>query len=188
MLAAPAAAADPVPFERPGTLVAFLENMKRAAKEAMLLDEAFYTEANLKNAFAARHVVYGRPVEGFRLYGTVSGFGNLIDAVRIGGSVHDGMQLDFTLSAPANGAPEGNLRLSFMVPRRGFDDIEAAFGKQWKPTPYLGRSTTNVEPYALRNHGSTAINYSLGEGPPGRWMIFSFDARALLELVSVVNQ
>ena len=185
-LAAPAVAA-PVPFARPGTLVAFLENMKRAAQEAMLLDEAFYTEANLKNAFGAMHVVYGRPADGFRLYGTVAGFGNLIDAVRMGGAVREGMQLDFTLSSPAEGAPEGNLRLTFMLPRRTFDDVEAAFGKSWKPAAYRGRSS-NVEPYALRNHGSTSINYSLGEGPPGRWMIFSFDARALLEQVSVANQ
>jgi hypothetical protein len=186
MLATPAAA-DSLPFERPGTLVAFLQNMKHAAEERLLLDETFYGEANLKNAFAAAHVVYGLPQEGFRLYGTVAGFGNLIDAVRIGGSVREGMQLDFTLSSPENAAPEGNLRLSFMLARRSFEDVEAAFGKQWKPAAYRGRST-NVEPYALRNHGSTAINYSLGDGPPGRWMIFSFDARALLELVSVANQ
>src|SRR4051812_31631407 len=120
MLPTPAAAADPVPFERPGTLVAFLENMRRAAKEAVLLDEAFYKEANLKNAFGASHVVYGRPIEGFRLYGTVAGFGNLIDPVRIGGNTREGMQLDFTLSSPENAAPEGNLRLSFMIPRRSF--------------------------------------------------------------------
>jgi len=185
-IAANPAAAAPVAFEPPRTLIAFLQNMKRAAEERLLLDEAFYAEANLKNAFAATHVVYGRPQAGFRLYGTVAGFGVLSDGVRLGGSVRENMQLDFTLSAPENAAPEGNLRLSFLVPKRGFDDVEATFGKDWKPAAYTSPSTTRA-PYATRNHGSSAISYGLGEGPPGRWMTFSFDARAQLELVTMVN-
>ena len=186
MVAAAPALAAPVSFERPGTLVAFLENMKRTAQEGLLLDEAFYAEANLKNVFGASYVVYGRPAAGFRLYGTVAGFGKLIDPVRSGGVVREGMQLDFTLSAPENAAPEGNLRLSFAIPRRTFDDIEAVFGKNWKNADYHGRPN-DPETYALRHHGRSAISYTLASGPPGGWMIFSFDARALLELVTVAN-
>lgn len=178
--------AAPASFERPRTLMVFLQNMKRAAEERLLLDEAFYAEANLKNAFAASHVVYGRPQEGFRLYGTVAGFGVLSDGVRVGGRVRENMQLDFTLSAPSNAAPEGNLRLSFVVPKRSFDDIEAAFGKAWKEVPYVPPST-DQEPYASRLHGSSAISYTLGNGPPGGWLTFAFDARAMLELVTVAN-
>ena len=191
---APARAA-PVAFERPRTLVAFLQNMKRAAEERLLLDEAFYAAANLKNAFAATDVVYGQPREGFRLYGTAAGFGVLSDSVRLGGSVRENMQLDFTLSAPPNAAPEGNLRLSFVVPRRRFDDIEAAFGKEWKEVPYVPRSTVQ-EPYASRLHGSSAISYTLGSPSaslgagtsPDGWLTFAFDARAMLELVTVANR
>lgn len=182
---APAWAA-PISFEPPRTLIAFLQNMKRAAQEGLLVDEAFYAEANLKNAFGAAYVVYGRPVAGFRLYGTVAGFGILADPVRMGGNVREGMQLDFTLSAPENAAPEGNLRLSFAIPKRSFDDIESVFGKEWKPAAYVSRPN-DPRPYALRHHGSSAISYTLGEGPPGRWMTFSFDARALLELATVAN-
>src|SRR4051812_37794293 len=104
--------AAPAAFEPPRTLSAFLLNMKRAAEERLLLDEAFFAEANLRNAFAAMHVVYGQPQDGFRLYGTVAGFGVLSDGVRVGGSVRENMRLDFTLSAPSDAAPEGNLRLS----------------------------------------------------------------------------
>ena len=178
--------AAPVAFERPRTLVAFLRNMKRAAEERLLLDETFYADANLKNAFAATYVVYGLPQEGFRLYGTVAGFGVLSDGVRQGGIVRENMKLDFTLSAPPNAAPEGNLRLSFVVPRRSFDDVEAAFGKEWKDAPY-NRQPTDPEPYALRNHGGSAIRYTLGAGPPGGWLTFAFDSRAMLELVTVAN-
>ena len=180
------ARAVPAAFEPPRTLIAFLQNMKRAAEERLLLDEAFYAEANLKNAFAATHVVYGRPLEGFRLYGTVAGFGVLSDGVRLGGNVRENMQLDFTLSAPRDTGPEGNLRLSFVIPRRSFDDIEAVFGKEWKNAAYTRRSN-DPEPYALRNHGKSAISYTLGAGPPGGWLSFAFDARAMLELVTVVN-
>lgn len=190
IVAAPAplaqARAAPVAFEPPRTLIAFLQNMKRAAEERLLLDEAFYGEANLKNAFAATHVAYGRPQAGFRLYGTVAGFGVLSDGVRLGGSVRENMQLDFTLSAPQNAAPEGNLRLSFVVPRRSFDDIESVFGKAWKQGEYRGRAN-NPEPFALRHHGSSAISYTLDEGRPGGWLTFAFDARAMLELVTVAN-
>jgi len=189
IVAAPALAdpgASPGAFERPGTLIAFLQNMKRAAQDGLLLDQAFYAEANLKNVFGANYVVYGRLIDGIRTYGTVAGFGVLADLVRTGGGTREGMQLDFTLSAPENAAPEGNLRLSFLVPKRGFDDVEATFGKDWKPAAYTSPSTTRA-PYATRNHGSSAISYGLGEGPPGRWMTFSFDARAQLELVTMVN-
>ena len=186
VVAAPARAA-PAAFETPRTLTAFLQNMKRAAEERLLLDEAFYAEASLKHAFAATHVGYGTPVAGFRRYGTVSGFGVLSDGVRVGGSVRENMRLDFTLSAPENAAPEGNLRLSFVIPRRSFDAIEAAFGTGWKEVPYVPPSTDR-EPYASRLHGSSAISYTLGAGPPGGWMTFAFDARAMLELVTVANR
>jgi hypothetical protein len=180
------ARAQPAAFEPPRTLMALLQNMKRAAEERRLLDEAFYAETNLKNAFAATHVAYGNQVAGFRLYGTVAGFGVLSDGVRLGGSVRENMQLDFTLSAPENAAPEGNLRLSFVIPKRSFDDIESVFGKEWKNAAYTPRAN-DPEPYALRHHGKSAISYTLGGGLPGGWMNFAFDARAMLELFTVAN-
>jgi len=194
-IAAIPALAAPVAFEPPRTLIAFLQNMKRAAEERLLLDETFYAEANLKNAFAATHVAYGRPQAGFRRYGTVAGFGVLSDGVRLGGSVRENMQLDFTLSAPENAAPEGNLRLSFVIPKRSFDDIESVFGKDWKQGDYRSRAN-NPEPFALRHHGSSAISYTLGDpsaslragARPGGWLTFAFDARAMLELVTVANR
>ena len=139
------AQAAPAAFEPPRTLIALLQNMKRAAEERLLLDEAFYGEANLKNAFAATHVVYGARQEGFRLYGTVAGFGVLSDGVRLTGGVRENMRLDFTLSSPQDAAPEGNLRLSFVVPRRSFDDIESVFGRDWRQGDYHSRPN-NPEP------------------------------------------
>ncbi len=184
---AASARATPAAFETPRTLTAFLMNMKRAAEERLLLDEAFYAEANLRRAFAATHVEYGTPAAGVRRSGTVSGFGVLSDGVRVRGSVRENMRLDFTLSAPENAAPEGNLRLSFVIPKRSFDDIEAAFGKAWTEVPYVPPSTDR-EPYASRLHGSSVISYTLGAGSPGGWLTFAFDARALLELVTVANR
>ncbi len=163
--------------------MAFLQVMKRVTQERRLLDAAFYEPANLEQLFAASAVSFGRPIAGYRLYGTVSGFGVLVEAVRIGGTAREGMTLAFSLSAPPAGPPEGRLLLTFLQPSVAFDDIEKVFGKEWEPAAYPARADGSA-PYATRAHGSSAIRYRLGEAEPAGWMAFAFNARALLESAS----
>src|ERR1700732_1842566 len=120
--AAPAVAA-PLRLERPRTAIALLLNLKRAADEGLLLDEAFYAEANLKEAFAAAQVTFGRPIDGYRLYGRGSGFGVLFETARIGGNYREGVEFGFSLSSPDAAPVEGRLQLSFPRPILAFDDL-----------------------------------------------------------------
>jgi hypothetical protein len=173
--------AQPLGLERPRTVIALLQNMKQAAGEGALLDEAFYAEANLKESFGAQQVAYGRPIPGYRLYGRVSGFGVLFEATRVGGDYREGGDFSFSLSS-ADAAPvEGMLRLSFLRPTLGFDDVEKAFGRDWKPTGYPAAPGA-PPPHAERAHGGTAVLYPLGSGDLARWIMFAFNPRALLEL------
>ncbi len=152
--------------------------MKRAAADGLLLDESFYAETNLKEAFAAAQVTFGRPVAGYRLYGRVSGFGVLFETVRAGGSYLEGGSLTFSLSSSD---AEGRLQLAFVRPTLAFEEVETVFGKDWQPAAYP--TEAGAAPlHAERVHGGTAIVYDLGGAPKGRWITFAFDARALLKL------
>jgi hypothetical protein len=184
--AAPAVAA-PLRLERPRTAIALLLNLKRAADEGLLLDEAFYAEANLKEAFAAAQVTFGRPIDGYRLYGRVSGFGVLFEAARVGGSYREGVEFGFSLSSPDATPVEGRLQLSFPRPTLAFDDVEKAFGTDWKPAPYPVAPDA-APPHAERVHGGSAIAYRAMNGNPARWITFAFNPRALLELAIAVAQ
>jgi hypothetical protein len=177
-LAAPAPAmAEPVQLERPRTAIGILQNMKRAAADGLLLDESFYAETNLKEAFAASQVAFGRPVAGYRLYGRVSGFGVLFETVRVGGSPREGGDFTFSLSSDA----EGRLQLLFVRPTLAFEEVETVFGKDWQPAAYPPEAGA-APLHAERVHGGTAIVYDLGETPKARWIMFAFDPRALLKL------
>jgi hypothetical protein len=173
--------ADPAP---PHTLIEFLQAMKRAGEEGALLDATFYDEANLKRLFAARGVTFGMAVEGYRLYGTVWGFGPLVEAVRVVGTVREGMTLQFGLQPAQPGPAAGHLQLSFLRPSLPFDQIEQIFGRNWEPGTYPPPPDGAI-PHAERAHGSTAIRYRLGSGPPARWMDFAFSSRALVEAATV---
>jgi hypothetical protein len=175
------AVAQPLRLERPRTVTGLLQNMKRAAGEGVLLDETFYAEANLKESFAASQVAYGRPIEGYRLYGRVSGFGVLFEATRVGGDYRESGDFNFSLSSVEAAPVEGKLQLSFLRPTLAFDDVETVFGKDWKPTSYPVAPGA-PPPHAERTHGGTAILYALGDGGPERWIMFAFNPRALLEL------
>jgi hypothetical protein len=173
--------ADPVTAAPgPRTLIEFLWAMKRAAEEGALLDPAFYDEANLKRLFAARVVTFGRPLEGYRLFGGVSGFGVLVEPVKMAGVTREGMTLDFSLSTePAY----GRLQLTFLRPAIAFGEIEGSFGKRWDLGAYPARPDGSP-PLAERAHGNTAIRYGLGDAP-ARWMEFAFNPRALVESATV---
>jgi len=176
--------AEPVRLERPRTAIEILQNMKRAAADGLLLDESFYAEANLKQAFAASQVAFGRPAAGYRLYGRVSGFGVLFETVRVGGSTREGGDFTFSLSSPksSSDAPpvEGRLQLLFVRPTLAFEDIERVFGKDWRPAPFPAEAGA-APLHAERVHGGTAIVYELGRTPKARWITFAFDPRALLQ-------
>jgi hypothetical protein len=178
--AAPAVA-QPLGLERPRTAIALLQNMKRAAGEGALLDETFYAEANLKESFGAQQVAYGRPIPGYRLYGRVSGFGVLFEVARVGGDYREGGDFSFSLSSADATPVEGMLRLSFLRPTLGFDDVEKVFGRDWKPAAYPAAPGA-APPHAERVHGGTAMLYPLGSGDSSRWIMFAFNPRALLEL------
>jgi hypothetical protein len=177
--------AEPVRLERPRTAIGILQNMKRAAAAGLLLDESFYAEANLKEAFGAAQVAFGRPVAGYRLYGRLSGFGVLFETARVGGSYREGGDFTFSLSsspvAPSDATPvEGRLQLVFARPTLAFDDVEKVFGKNWQPAPYPPEAGA-APLHAERVHGGTAIVYNLGEAPQTRWIMFAFDPRALAQ-------
>lgn len=178
------ALAGPARLERPRTAIGILQNMKRAAADGLLLDESFYAEANLKEAFAAAQVAFGRPVEGYRLYGRLSGFGVLFETERVGGSYREGGDFTFSLSSPSvpsDATPvEGRLQLAFARPTLAFEDIENAFGTDWQPAAYP--AAAGAAPlHAERVHGGTAIVYNLGGMSKARWIIFAFDPRAFLQ-------
>lgn len=174
---APPAVADSAP---PRTLIELLLTMKRVAEEGALLDPAFYDAAHLKGLFGARDVAFGRPLEGYRLFGNVSGFGVLVEPVKVAGLAREGMTLDFSLSTePAY----GRLRVTFLRPATPFGEIERSFGKNWELGAYPARPDGSL-PVAERAHGNTAIRYSLGE-KPARWMEFAFNPRALVESATV---
>ena len=177
--------AQPVRLERPRTAIGILQNMKRAAADGLLLDESFYAEATLKEAFGAAQVAFGRPVAGYRLYGRLSGFGVLFETARVGGSYREGGDFTFSLSsspaAPSDATPvEGRLQLVFARPTLAFDDVEKVFGKNWQRAPYPPEAGA-VPLHAERVHGGTAIVDNLGEAPKTRWIMFAFDPRALVQ-------
>ena len=185
LAAAAPAIGQPLRLERPRTVIALLQNMKRAVDDGVLFDEAFYAEANLKESFAASQVAYGRPIPGYRLYGRVSGFGVLFETVRAGGDYRESGDFNFSLSSAEAVPVEGTLRLSFVRPTLAFDEVEKAFGKDWKPTSYP-LAPGAAPPHAERAHGGTAILYGVGSGTPERWTMFAFNPRALLELAVAV--
>jgi hypothetical protein len=163
------------------TAIAMLQNMKRAAGEGLLLDEAFYAESNLKESFAASDVAFGRPVAGYRLYGRLSGFGVLFETARVGGTYREGGDFAFSLSAPDATPVEGRLQLTFLRPTLAFDDLESIFGKDWAPTAYPAEAGA-APLHAERAHGGTAIVYALGSAAAARWIMFAFNPRALLQI------
>ena len=175
------AAAEPLRLARPRTVIAMLQNMKRAAAEGLLLDEAFYAEANLKESFAASDVAFGQPVAGYRLYGRASGFGVLFEAARVGGSYREGGDFTFSLSSMDATPVEGRLHLPFPRPTLAFDDLEHAFGREWTPTAYPAEAGA-APLHAERAHGGTAIAYTLGSAGRERWIMFAFNPRALLQI------
>jgi hypothetical protein len=146
-----------------------------------LLDESFYAETNLKEAFAASQVVFGRPIAGYRLYGRVSGFGVLFETVRVGGSYREGADFTFSLSSSDATPVEGGLQLAFVQPTLAFEEVEKVFGKDWQRTAYPAEAGA-APLHAERVHGGTAIVYDLGGTPNARWIMFAFDPRALLKL------
>jgi hypothetical protein len=169
-------------LERPRTVIALLQNMQRAADEGALLDEAFYGEANLKESFAGQQVAYGRPIQGYRSYGRVSGFGVLFESTRIGSDYREGGDFTFSLSSAEATPVEGRLQLAFLKPAVRFDVIENIFGKGWKPAAYPV-AAGDAPPHAERAHGGTAIVYpSDGSNNSGRWIMFAFNPRAWLQL------
>ncbi len=182
ILAAAASVARPAFADSgpPRTLIEFLLTMKRVAEQGALLDPAFYDEANLKRLFAARAVSFGRQLEGYRLFGNVSGFGVLVEPVKVAGVAREGMTLDFSLMAEPS---FGRLQLTFLRPSIPFGEIEWTFGKRWDLAAYPTRPDGSL-PVAERAHGNTAIHYSLSESA-GRWMEFAFNPRALVESASV---
>ena len=159
--------------------------MKRAAADGLLLDESFYTETNLKEAFAASQVAFGGPVAGYQLYGRLSGFGVLFEAVRAGGSYREGGDFTFSLSSPlatSDATPvEGRLQLTFVRPTLAFEEVEKVFGKDWQRAIYPAEAGAAPR-HAERVHGGTAIVYGLGGMPKARWIMFAFDPRALLKI------
>ena len=173
--------AEPVRLERPRTAIGILQNMKRAAADGLLLDESFYAEANLKEAFAASRVAFGQPVAGYRLYGRVSGFGVLFETVRVGGSYREGADFTFSLSSSDATPVEGGLQLAFVRPTLAFEEVDKVFGKDWQRTAYPAEAGA-APLHAERVHGGTAIVYDLGGTPNARWIMFAFDPRALLKL------
>lgn len=161
--------------------MALLRNMKRAADEGLLLDEAFYGEANLKESFAAQQVAFGRPIDGYRLYGRVSGFGVLFETVRVGGTYREGADFGFSLSSAGAAAAEGRLQLTFLRPALTFDDVENVFGKGWTATGFPVEPGA-PPPHAERLHGGTAVLYRLDRDRPDRWIMFAFNPKALLQI------
>jgi hypothetical protein len=178
------AAAEPVKFERPRSLMALLMNMKRAAEEGLLLDEKFYAADSLEQAFGGSFVAYDRPVANMRIGGSLSGFGVLFEPVRVaGGGAREGARLEFRLSSAG---PRGSLRLSIVKPTVAFDAIEAAFGKGWAPAPYA-QPDGSPPAYSARLHGSSSILYNLGSANLARSIAFAFNPRALLEAVTATG-
>ncbi len=149
--------------QTPTTPFALLQNIKFALDHRLLLREDFYTEANLMQFFGGKKVdrTVGGPNAGPQdVTCELTGFGMMVDPVKVGSFVVDGMSLLLRRRFLNDGRISGALSLGLLRanPSLSFDEVTKLFGPNWRNSK--DPKVPHLKPDPPRKaHGDAKIEY-----------------------------
>ena len=110
-----------------------LRNMKYCLDRHLFLDKGFYTDANIKNVFGGEELQWRVQNDPTKQWAFVSGFGEMIPAVKFRDFFLMGVSVSFERTENDNGTVKANVHLRFLDDERlDFGSVQRIFGTDWE--------------------------------------------------------
>lgn len=157
--------------KKPSTLIELLSNIKVALDNGLLIQDSFYSEANLKHFFGANKISWRAPEnDPGKKWVNVSEFGDMVKPVTVGNNVFSG--IDCSAGKTVNGHEKTNasVKLLFMGSEESlsFEKVVQLFGPGWQQDPYLPFPPSGkIFKTPTHPHGNERIKY-VYDNPRGR--------------------
>lgn len=165
---------------RPADVAGLLTNMRAVTVSGAILEDAFYTEANLRRVFGAARARIERSTQ-YGFVGIVTGAA--ADEFPVWAS---GARLDFRAMG---GLTSVTMGVDLMNSRFSFADVERVLGSDWEIVPPLlpphppPPRPGPMEPLPTAPHANEAIQYRLDQRQMRRSFELRFDRDGMLATV-----
>jgi hypothetical protein len=178
-------------LQPPKNVTDLVLNMKRAVQSEVILHAEFYAKDNLKQVFGGTEVAYletpywlGARARAENFNVTISGFPDWLAPMAKGANVDEAFLLSVREYLWTEDKPIASILFQIGRPAASpldFDAIVRLFTSSWVNPPPGPLPLHGVfPPSPTRPHGNERIIYSLGEGPPKKYIAFAFNFDATL--------
>jgi formylglycine-generating enzyme required for sulfatase activity len=174
--------------KQPTTPLELLQNIKVVLDHDLLLREDFYTENNLKRFFAGQKVVlrYGGS-RGENPSVSVSQFGSMVESVKSGGLVLEGIQFNFRRTVQSDNHVKAYLYFAVLTSDISFANVEQVFGTAWK-YDYRSPHRRQAPPSPTLPQGNARISYTVDHAAAKGRVDMEFHADATLYVAEIVEE